>query len=454
MTQINTNQKFSAYPSSLFPPCFLFKYFVSHIPVENVNVENLNITINKEGSPYYSKGSYPLRFGCFTEIRNQEYVFIFNLNHEIKIIQGLGRDWPDPNEWLKRNAAGDWIYYSSAGYKGVHSFIGEYYLPCFSYSDNPIFNIYTYDKDVINKALAAFDDLMDMLNKSPRYKLSDNVMSTVESIVQNNSRCNKEKADTFYAITSGPATVLPPDSRHVDYDVIPVNVADGCLYNCGFCSIKTGNRFKPRDKENILDQIKALKQFYGYDIKNYNSVFLGQHDALNAGSEIITYAARTAYDTFNFETSFMKKPMLFLFGSVDSLLKAKEILFENLNNLPFYTYINIGLESAHEETLKMLKKPVTVQRVEKAFDRMLEINRCYSNVEITANFVMGQDLPDDHYDSISRLTKTRLDHFYSKGSFYLSPLENGGTTREVQKKFTAMKNACLVPTYIYLIQRL
>ncbi len=99
---------------------------------------DLSIAVDQEGSREYAKVSYPLRYGRFSEIRTGDHIYRFNLNGEIKFIQGRGRAWPHPSEWLKRTAGNDWIYYSAGDYSSVYDFIGEYYLPCFSYPSNSI----------------------------------------------------------------------------------------------------------------------------------------------------------------------------------------------------------------------------------------------------------------------------------------------------------------------------
>ena len=96
---------------------------------------------------------------------------------------------------------------------------------------------------------------------------------------------------------------------------------------------------------------------------------------------MIPFAATKAYEDLDFEL-YSENSLLFLFGSVDSLLKAKDQLFEEINNFPFYTYINIGLESADPQTLKFLGKPLSKSRVEEAFKKMMDINANYGNIEI------------------------------------------------------------------------
>jgi hypothetical protein len=202
--------------------------------------------------------------------------------------------------------------------------------------------------------------------------------------------------------------------------------------------VKTGQDFAPRTQKDIIKQIKTLKDFYKHDLCNYNALFLGQHDALYAGQELLEFAARNAYEIFEFERSNLQ-------GA--------------LNSLPFFTYINIGLESADPATLAVLKKPIAAETVIEAFFKMLDINRRYEKIEVTANFVFGGDLPRSHLFSLCELTRNKLTHFYNKGAIYLSPLIDAKTKvretkREMLRKFNEVKTLSRLPTFIYLIQRL
>jgi hypothetical protein len=202
-----------------------------------------------------------------------------------------------------------------------------------------------------------------------------------------------------------------------------------------------------------------LKRFYGKDLHNYNAIFLGQHDALSAGQELLELAAEKAYDLFEFEHSYLKGASLFLFGSVDSILYSEERLFESINQFPFSTYINVGLESNDTKTLEVLKKPISVEKVREAFTRILAINRKYEKIEVTANFVIGEDLPPDHLPSLLELTRDRMNLSSIKGVVYLSPLmdegmRDRGSKRELLRGFLRFKTQSRLPVFIYLIQRL
>jgi radical SAM superfamily enzyme YgiQ (UPF0313 family) len=213
-----------------------------------------------------------------------------------------------------------------------------------------------------------------------------------------------ERDAQLTALLKGCVSVLPPDTRHVDYDCIPLNIADGCLYHCSFCRVQSNQNFQVRSRRDILEQITKIKDFYGPDLRNYNSLFLGQHDALNCGGERIFWAALQAYELLEFKRSYLERCFLFLFGSVDSFLNSKDSLFESLNQLPCRTFLNLGLESADQETLNLLGKPLKAEKVEEAFLRLSEINQKYNRLEVTANFVIDLKLPFGHWDALFRLT--------------------------------------------------
>jgi hypothetical protein len=424
--------------------------------METFQLGTFTITLDKEGSCEYAKVSYPIRYGRFSEIRSPEYLLQYNLNGEIKCIQGRTPSWPHPAEWLKRTVANDWVYYSTGGYSGVYGFFGEYYMPCLSYQSNGIDGVNPFEDASVQSALARWQALHTRMKGLIGKTVQRDIKDFLQLVARNDVCILDQKSRMLHSIIDGRITVLPPDTRHVDYEIIPLIVADGCLYNCGFCRVKTGHYFRPRSRRDILRQIRSLKGFYGRDLGNYCSVFLGQHDALHAGSELIEFAAGSAYDIFELEHSYLEGCRLFLFGSIDSFMRAPDKLFDSLNGLPYYTYINIGLESVDPATIEALDKPVQTENVIEAFNKMLEVNRRYERIEITANFLFGDELPSGHIPSLVELAGSRPDHFYSKGALYLSPLINGRRKArgDLIRQFNRVKIQMRMPTFMYLIQRL
>jgi hypothetical protein len=427
--------------------------------MESYQLDDLIITLNKEGSREFSKVSFPMRHGLFSEVRTPEYLFQFNLNGEIKFIRGLTQTWPHPAEWLKRTVGNDWVYYSAGDYKGIYDYFGEYYFPYLSYPSNSIIDGDPFkDRSVIlaKKSLRVLHARIGKLISGPKPKRLKDFLTHV---TRNDEETLRRRADQLHRLIGGQVTVLPPDTRHVDYEVIPIIVADGCLYHCGFCSVKSGQDFAPRAPKDVMRQMKDLKRFLGRDLHNYNAIFLGQHDALSAGRDLLERTAERAYEIFEFERSHLRGACLFLFGSVDSMVRSEEGLFESLSRFPFSTHINVGLESNDLKTLEKLKKPVSVEKIWEAFTRILDINRRYEKIEVTSNFVFGEDLPSGHLPSLLELTRHRSNLTGNKGALYLSPLVDEGmgenkSKRELLRKFLKLKTESRLPTFIYLIQRL
>lgn len=427
--------------------------------MESYPLDNLIITLDKEGSRKFSKVSFPVRYGRFSELRTPEYLYQFNLNGEIKFIQGLTRTWPHPAEWLKRTAGNDWVYYSAGDYKGIYDYFGEYYFPYLSYPSNSMMDGDPFNDHSVISAKKSLQALRANIDKLISGRKPKSLKDFLTRVIRNDEESLRRRADQLHRLIGGQVTVLPPDTRHVDYEVIPVIVADGCLYHCGFCRVKTAQHFAPRAPKDVVRQMKDLKRFLGRDLHHYNAIFLGQHDALSAGRDLLELAAEGAYEIFEFERSHLRGACLFLFGSVDSMIRSEEGLFESLNRLPFTTYLNVGLESNDPKTLEALKKPVSVEKIREAFARILDINRRYERIEVTSNFVFGGDLPSGHLPSLSDLTRNRVNLFSNKGAVYLSPLVGEGmgekkSKRELLRKFLKLKTESRLPAFIYLIQRL
>ncbi len=423
------------------------------------------VTLNKKGADEYTKISFPLKYGIFSEIETSDAILQFNLNHELVRAKGKGRDWIQPSEWLKRSMGNDWIYYSTGGYTGVFEAIGEYYLPNLAYPTNSLIGGKPFDEPAVKRVLSSWHEIISNSLDSVKSNVVSaeqysNIINFLEQALEKNSETFQKKADSLFKASGCRVTVMPPDARHVDYDIIPLIISDGCLYKCRFCRIKSDRPFAVRNYEQINEQIQHLKEIYGKDIVNYNSIFLGDHDGLNAGnvlegkSDAILIAAEEAYKHFQFHKSYMKGANLFMFGSVDSFMNVDRTLFKSLNNLPYRTYINIGLESADQLTLDLIGKPLTALQVKEAFMEIQRVNSFFNNIEITANFIMDENLPEGHYPAFLKLVRESIDRPKEKGTVYLSPLRINKPSREVLFEFNRLKTLSKVPTFLYIIQRL
>lgn len=416
--------------------------------------DDLTIRLDQRGLDHYEKLSYPIRYGTYSEILAGPFVFQFNLNGEIKYIQCKRGYSMEPTEWLKRTVGNDWVYYYSGGYNGSFDAMGEYYVPCFTYPSNSVLGGNPFKSGILDLTATRLKETIDQVSSLAGRENHPDLQLFLDGLFRNTPRKLRERADAFHRMIGGTISVLPPDARHVDYDVIPVTISDGCLYNCGFCTVKSGRGFKRRSGKDIREQIGQLKAFYGRDIRNFNSIFLGQHDALHAGKDSISLAIEEAYDAFDFTSSNIKGHRLFIFGSADSLLKAPDTLFAYLDRSPYETYINIGLESVDDSTLTRLGKPLTSNKVKDAFSRCTEINRTYPGVEVTVNFLYGDEFPETHIPKVLELIGDHNPRYYPKGSVYLSPYGLIRDRRSLVTGFKLIKNQCRLPVFLYIIQRL
>ena len=417
----------------------------------------LMITVGKKGPEKRAKQTFPRRLYRYSEIRTQGFEFCFSPNGAITTIRGLNPDWPHPAEHFKRTAGNDWVYYTvgdKSGSEGIISWMGEYYLPCLPYSSNPVWEVKYFSNPVIMSAMAAWSQLyanLYMANEKGRYPRAAGL---VERILNNDDTSLYESAQRLNRIIGERISVLPPDTRHVDYDVIPVNIADGCLYHCKFCCVKSEKKFKKRSKESVSEQIAAIKDHFGENMINYHALFIGNHDALAAGDDLICFAAKQAYESFGFGQRVNQKPVLYVFGSVDSFLRAEKTFFDNINELPFYSYINIGFESVDPGTLDKIGKPITAEKVKEAFRKKIEINHEYDQIEVTGNFVIGDNLAPEHNLSLAALLRDAPVESKAKGCVYLSPLKDSPKKRELLQQFNTIKQESKLPVLVYLIQRL
>jgi hypothetical protein len=415
--------------------------------------KDIRIHLRKHGADQYTKTSYPVHYGVFSEIETKDEILQFNLNAEIVQAKGKGREWPNPQEWLKRTPGNDWIYYSTGGYAGVFEAIGEYYLPNTPYPTNSLIGGRPLSLPPVARITGSWHSLLreaaEGMNGAPA-----TIRDFLDRALANSPEVLQKKAEALFCISGGRITVLPPDARHVDYNVIPLTVAEGCLYKCRFCRVKTDRPFREKSPAEIAEQIEGLKGLYGENLVNYNALFLGEHDALCAGAGLLVNTVQQACAAFGFSASNLKGTSVFLFGSIDSLLQAPSLLFEDLGRLPCSFFINIGLESGDQETLDRLGKPVTVAKVAEAFARMQDINDRYLKIEVTANFIMDEGLPANHIPSFLKLVRDKLTRTKPKGCIYLSPLRIGRPSRSILFEFNRLKVLSRLPTFLYIIQRL
>ena len=217
----------------------------------SVPLENCKITRHKQGNRNYKKVSFPTHTGIFSVVETPQTIFHFNLNNEIIRARSKGRDWSHPHEWLKRTAGDDWIYYSTGGYTGVVEATGEYYLPNFRYPSNSLLGGRSFFRGEVSGLVESWYHQLEEISKQEEGYTADE-KHLIESILVNNPDRLQQKASTLFEIIGGRISVLPPDGRHVDYNLIPLTISRGCLYKCAFCKVKNSSTFSQKIRGRYL----------------------------------------------------------------------------------------------------------------------------------------------------------------------------------------------------------
>jgi hypothetical protein len=241
--------------------------------------------------------------------------------------------------------------------------------------------------------------------------------------------------------------VLPPDTIKVDYRVLLIKVMDGCTNTCGFCMARGDSAFVVRSKDDIDRQIDVLAEVYGADLYNYNSVVLGECDALV--SPFIEYAAHRAFDVFHCGASYHAGSYLFLFATNRTLCEHPDSTFDMLEALPFENVcVNVGWEAATDAALSQLRKQQTAQEVLVGMAKAGEINRKYQKVKISGNFITADGF---EYDSIvNAIGESRYG-----GALYLSPLRGQCSSGQALRDLHTIRKAHRDGrVHLYTMQRL
>ena len=436
--------------------------------------DDVRIGVDLAGYSTYTKTRSPVNYGRYSFISTKKASLVFNRRSEIIKVRG---EWQGKLEWLKRSEGNDWVYYSTGGYSGsyetfvmpsvsknvsfriptpyneVFKCLGEHYLPNLPYDTNAIIGSDPFQDSTVQDLIDGWPAIVGAVcSKSDSYP--ETIRRFLVKAAGNTPERLLAKSQELIRINGGRITVLPPDTRHVDYNVIPLPISRGCLYKCRFCRVKDKSPFSPASDEAIANRLHGLRNHYGEDLSNYNSVFLGDHDGLACPDNFILNCADSAITQLLLDQSYMKGSAIFLFGSVHSLLAKEESFFKALNDLNCLTFINIGLESADQETLNYIGKPLTSQQVRQAFHRMQDINLRFPRIECTGNFVMDRKLPSNHYPSLLELVRDNVPERRNKGTIYLSPLCLSRPSSRDMFEFCQLKSSSRLPMYLYLIQRL
>jgi len=424
---------------------------------------DITVQFDRDGDRNFNRAGLDNWLGKPVLILSDSYTFHFDLEGRIQRIDGF----PSPHswDWLQRSMANDWIYYDKAWLPGrippAPGIIEDTVWAVNGRTDLPILRGHDgLQRDYVRKALEAVDALIrsiqDLVKRKPEvYSESGQAAHALDKsrlwdflakAAQADREHLQEVADRLSGV-HGHIAVLPPDTIKVDYRVLLIKVMDGCTNTCGFCMARGESAFAIRNKDDIDRQIDVLAEVYGADLYNYNSVVLGECDALV--SPFIEYAAHRAFDVFRCGSSYHAGSYLFLFATNRTLCAHPDSAFDMLEALPFENVcINVGWEAATDAALSQLKKQQTAQEVLVGMTRAGKINRKYRKVKISGNFVTA-----DGFECESIVNAIGESQY--GGSLYLSPLRGQCSSGQALRDLHTIRKAHRDGrVHLYTMQRL
>lgn len=189
------------------------------------------------------------------------------------------------------------------------------------------------------------------------------------------------------------------------YPYARILTSRGCPFRCVFCQVKSisGNKFRPRSAQNVLDEIQYLKDKYGI-----NSIIFDDDN-------LFVYKQR-AKEIFQ---GMIDRSLVMPWVSIGLAVFELDEELIKLMRASGCEYIAVAIESGTERVLKkIIRKPVNFEHAKE----MVHLAK-KEGIYVVANFIVG--FPTETWDEIRQTVKFAedIDVNYAK-LFAAIPLRN------------------------------
>lgn len=176
------------------------------------------------------------------------------------------------------------------------------------------------------------------------------------------------KNELFYKAYPTPITVLPPEARPDQNPVFSVfQITQGCYIKthrgpCNFCSSYLDIGYREKSIDELAEHINNVKEFTGKGWEHVEKIFLADADPFYTKTDSATYLEALA----------SLKPEAVWY---ESFVSTPAILSKSVNEWEILRKLGLkklfwGVESADDETLKILGKPHNKKTLYEAAGRL------------------------------------------------------------------------------------
>ena len=189
-----------------------------------------------------------------------------------------------------------------------------------------------------------------------------------------------------------------------------VQLTIGCARNtCTFCSMYKEKKFRVRKLEEVVEDLKSAKKYYGSMIRR---IFLADGDALVVKTEDLIYILHVIRELFP------RLERVTAYGApADALMKTPEEL-RQLKEAGL-DMIYIGAESGSDRILKAVKKQATAAEIEDACRKLKEAGMAVSVTLISG--LGGRELLEEHAVASAKLISAIKPEYVSILTLMLEP---------------------------------
>ncbi len=211
----------------------------------------------------------------------------------------------------------------------------------------------------------------------------------------------------------GSVPILPPDC----YGSLLIQVTRGCSYNqCRFCTLYGDREFEVLSDEKLSQHIQKVLEFQRGALDRWNSIFLGEANALCLDHNLLIQKIELIQDAFKRTSNAKASQTLYSFDDA-SAPKRTSTQFKELHARGLKR-VYIGLETGEWKLRKGLLKPGDETSFRKKIEGLKEANISVGIILLAG--VGGREHEDSHMEASTELLKSlSLD---MEDYVYISPL--------------------------------